>query len=219
MNEQNKAKTAVVSRSNNWSSARTKKMVYTAMLAAVAGVLMTLEFNIPMMPPFYKIDFSDVPTMIAVFLMGPVSGCAVEVLKLVVKLVTVGTTTAYIGEIANLIGILIFVIPLHLIYKSGKKTFKAAVIAMIAIVPLRTALACGINAFITLPMFAAANGMPLESVIAFVGSVNPAIKSLGTFIIFATIPFNILKISLNCIVGYFLYSRLRKFDAVTRDLD
>lgn len=207
------------SKNGAWSNARTKKMVYTAMLAAVAGVLMTFEFNVPMMPPFYKIDFSDVPTMIAVFLMGPVSGCAVEFLKLVVKLVTVGTSTAYIGELANLIGILIFVLPLHFIYKSGKKTFKAAVIAMIVIVPLRTALSCFINAFITLPMFAAANGMPLEAVIGFVGSVNPAIKNLTTFIIYATIPFNLLKNGLNCIVGYFIYSRLRKVDAITRGLE
>lgn len=33
------------------------------MLAAVAGALMSLEFSVPMMPPFYKIDFSDVPSI------------------------------------------------------------------------------------------------------------------------------------------------------------
>ena len=46
----------------NWSL---KKLIYTALLAAVAGVLMTLEFPIPMMPPFYKVDFSSVPAIIA----------------------------------------------------------------------------------------------------------------------------------------------------------
>ena len=61
-----------------------QKLIYTAMLAAVAGVLMSLEFSVPMMPPFYKVDFSDVPSVIAVFLMGPdvykrpVSGSAAE---------------------------------------------------------------------------------------------------------------------------------------------
>ena len=63
-------------------------MIYTAMLAAVAGVLMSLEFSVPMMPPFYKVDFSDVPSVIAVFLMGPVSGICVEVIKLLIKLIT-----------------------------------------------------------------------------------------------------------------------------------
>ena len=71
------------------------------MLAAVAGVLMSLEFSVPMMPPFYKVDFSDVPSVIAVFLMGPVSGICVEVIKLLIKLITVGTNTMYVGELAN----------------------------------------------------------------------------------------------------------------------
>ena len=43
-----------------------KKMVTTAMLAAVAGVLMSLEFSVPLMPVFYKIDFSDVPVALSV---------------------------------------------------------------------------------------------------------------------------------------------------------
>ena len=45
-----------------WS---TQKMIYTAMLAALAGALMSLEISVPMMPPFYKLDFSDVPSIIA----------------------------------------------------------------------------------------------------------------------------------------------------------
>ena len=72
-----------------------QKLIYTAMLAAVAGVLMSLEFSVPMMPPFYKVDFSDVPSVIAVFLTGPVSGICVEVIKLLIKLITVGTNTMY----------------------------------------------------------------------------------------------------------------------------
>ena len=82
-----------------------QKLIYTAMLAAVAGVLMSLEFSVPMMPPFYKVDFSDVPSVIAVFLMGPVSGICVEVIKLLIKLITVGTNTMYVGELANLVAL------------------------------------------------------------------------------------------------------------------
>ena len=53
---------------------RTKNKTYyfiiTAMLSAVAGILMSLEFPIPLMPPFYKVDFSDVPSVIATFSAG-----------------------------------------------------------------------------------------------------------------------------------------------------
>ena len=48
----------------------TQTLITTAMLAALAGVLMSLEIAIPMMPPFYKVDFSDVPSLVALFLMG-----------------------------------------------------------------------------------------------------------------------------------------------------
>ena len=63
-----------------------KKLVTTAMLAAVAGVLMSLEFSIPFMPVFYKVDFSDVPTVIALFSMGPASAMCVEIIKILIKL-------------------------------------------------------------------------------------------------------------------------------------
>lgn len=94
-----------------------QKLIYTGMLAALAGVLMSLEFSVPLMPPFYKVDFSDVPSILAVFLMGPVSGICVEVIKILIKLITVGTNTMYVGEFSNLIGIILFVGPLWLVYK------------------------------------------------------------------------------------------------------
>lgn len=111
------------------------------MLAAVAGALMSLEFSVPMMPPFYKIDFSDVPSIIALFLMGPASAAWV----------------------------------------------------MAVSVPIRTLFACFCNAFITLPLYAAAMRLPLNQVITMVAAVNPAISDLPTFIFMATIPFNLLN--------------------------
>ena len=147
----------------------------------IYGVLMSLEFSVPMMPPFYKVDFSDVPSVIAVFLMGPVSGICVEVIKLLIKLITVGTNTMYVGELANLIAAFLFVWPLWFLYQKLGANRKAAVEAL----------------------------LPLDEVIRMVASVNPAIKDLNGFIILATIPFNVLKVGLNYIVGQLLFVRLR----------
>ncbi|MEI3220077.1 MAG: ECF transporter S component [Lachnoclostridium sp.] len=186
-----------------------QKLVVTAMLAAVAGVLMSLEISVPVIPPFYKVDFSDVPSIIAVFLLGPVSGMCVELIKILIKLLTVGTNTMYVGEFANLIGIVLFIVPLWFVYKrvgEGKKGIK---IALAASVPIRIAFSCFVNAFITLPLYAAAMGMTMDQVVQTVGAVNPAIKNLPGFIIMATIPFNLLKNTLNCVVGYLLYERLK----------
>ena len=181
-----------------------QKLIYTAMLAAVAGVLMSLEFSVPMMPPFYKVDFSDVP-----FLMGPVSGICVEVIKLLIKLITVGTNTMYVGELANLIAAFLFVWPLWFLYQKLGANRKAAVEALLLSIVIRTACACFINANITLPLYAKAMSLPLDEVIRMVASVNPAIKDLNGFIILATIPFNVLKVGLNYIVGQLLFVRLR----------
>ena len=186
-----------------------QKLIYTAMLAAVAGVLMSLEFSVPMMPPCYKVDFSDVPSVIAVFLMGPVSGICVEVIKLLIKLITVGTNTMYVGELANLIAAFLFVWPLWFLYQKLGANRKAAVEALLLSIVIRTACACFINANITLPLYAKAMSLPLDEVIRMVASVNPAIKDLNGFIILATIPFNVLKVGLNYIVGQLLFVRLR----------
>ena len=186
-----------------------QKLIYTAMLAAVAGVLMSLEFSVPMMPPFYKVDFSDVPSVIAVFLMGPVSGICVEVIKLLIKLITVGTNTMYVGELANLIAAFLFVWPLWFLYQKLGANRKAAVEALLLSIVIRTACACFIKENITLPLYAKAMSLPLDEVIRMVASVNPAIKDLNGFIILATIPFNVLKVGLNYIVGQLLFVRLR----------
>ena len=186
-----------------------QKLIYTAMLAAVAGVLMSLEFSVPMMPPFYKVDFSDVPSVIAVFLMGPVSGICVEVIKLLIKLITVGTNTMYVGELANLIAAFLFVWPLWFLYQKLGANRKAAVEALLLSIVIRTTCTCFINANITLPLYAKAMSLPLDEVIRMVASVNPAIKDLNGFIILATIPFNVLKVGLNYIVGQLLFVRLR----------
>ena len=161
-----------------------------------------------MMPPFYKIDFSDVPSIIALFLLGPASAAWVEIIKIIIKLITVGTNSMYVGEFANLIGVVLFVIPMWAVYKKGGKTRRAAIASLAVSVPIRTLFACFCNAFITLPLYAAAMGLPLNQVITMVAAVNPAISDLTTFIFMATIPFNLIKLGLNCFVGYLLYTRL-----------
>lgn len=185
-----------------------QKLIYTGMLAAMAGALMSLEFSVPMMPPFYKVDFSDVPSIMALFLFGPASAAWVEIIKILIKLITVGTNSMYVGELSNLIGVALFVIPLWIVYNKMGKNRRAAITGLSVSIAVRTAFACFCNAFITLPLYAKAMGVSLDSVVTMVASVNPAITSLTTFIVMATIPFNILKLGLNYFVGYLLFNRL-----------
>lgn len=188
-----------------------QEMITTGMLAAVAGVLMSFEFSVPMMPPFYKVDFSDVPSIIALFTMGASAAVCVEVIKLVIKVIMVGTNSMYVGEVANILGIFLFVLPVWVIYKKGGRTAKAAIVALIASLPIRITFSCFLNACITLPLYAKAMGLSLTDVVRSVAAVNPMIQDLPTFLVMATIPFNLLKITLNYIAGYTLFERLKAF--------
>mgnify|MGYP002516426831 FL=1 len=196
----------------------TQTLITTAMLAALAGVLMSLEIAIPMMPPFYKVDFSDVPSLVALFLMGPVSAVCVEVIKVLIKLVTIGTSSMFVGDLANIISIVMYVLPVWLIYKKMGKTRKAGITALVVSVPLRVAFACFVNACITLPLYAKAMEMPLDGVIQIVAAVNPAIHDLTSFVVLATIPFNVLKIGLNYVAGFLLYENLCKISFVRQEI-
>ena len=187
----------------------TRTLVLTGMLAAVAGVLMSFEFSVPMMPPFYKVDLSDLPSVIALFSLGPWPAACVEVVKLLIKLVTVGTNTMYVGELANLLGIALFVVPTWLIYKKLGKTRKAAIAALAIDLPIRIAFSCFLNACITLPLYAKAMGLSLNEVVMTVGAVNPLITNLPLFIILATIPFTLIKVALNYFLGYLLYDKMK----------
>ena len=185
-----------------------KKLVTTAMLAAVAGVLMSLEFSIPMMPVFYKIDFSDVPTVFALFSMGPASALCVEIIKILIKLITVGTNSNYVGEFSNLIGAFMFIVPIWLISRKTSNSKKGMATALAASGVIRIAWACFCNACITLPMYAASMGISIDDVVRAVSAANPAIQNLPTFIILATIPFNFIKIALNYGIATVLYYRV-----------
>lgn len=196
-----------------------KKLVTTAMLAAVAGVLMSLEFSIPFMPVFYKVDFSDVPTVIALFSMGPASAMCVEIIKILIKLITVGTNSNYVGEFSNLIGAFMFILPIWLISKKTENSKKGMFTALAVSGVIRIAWACFCNAFITLPMYAASMGISIDDVVRAVSSANPAIQNLNTFIILATIPFNFIKIGLNYVIATAIFYRVAAAVPALRSAD
>ena len=103
---------------NVMERSRTRTLTQIAMLGAVAGVLMNFEFPIPFLAPsFYQLDFSEIPVLIGSFAMGPLAGVVIELVKILVHLVTKGTMTAGVGDVANFILGCAFMIPAGLIYR------------------------------------------------------------------------------------------------------
>ncbi len=93
----------------------TRKIVMTALLGSLATVLMLLDFSVPFMPAFIKMDLSELPALIASFSIGPVSGIAVCLIKNLINLTR--TSTAGIGELSNFLLGVMFVAPAGLSHR------------------------------------------------------------------------------------------------------
>lgn len=184
-----------------------KALVKIGMLAAVAMILMLYEIPLPFAPSFYEIDFSEVPVMVGCFAMGPLAGAVIELVKILLNFVFTGTNTAGVGELANFIIGCSLCVPAGLIYRRNR-TRKNALIGMVTGTVLMTVLGCVINAFVLLPTYATAFGMPIDQLIGMGTSVNPNITSLSTFVMFAVAPFNLLKGVLVSLIVFLIYKKI-----------
>lgn len=180
---------------------------YTAIFSAMAGFLMFLEIPLFFAPGFYKIDLSEIPILICTFYLGPVAGVVSELLKIVVKLVFKGTTTAFVGDFANFVVGCSFVLPASIIYHA-KRGKKSALVGMIVGTLIMTVFGSLFNAVYLLPTFAELYGMPLDAIIAMGTKVNSAINSVSTLVLFAVVPFNLLKGVIVTLLTMLLYKRI-----------
>ncbi|MED9883073.1 MAG: ECF transporter S component [Blautia sp.] len=196
---------------NVMERSRTRTLTQIAMLGAVAGVLMNFEFPIPFLAPsFYQLDFSEIPVLIGSFAMGPLAGVVIELVKILVHLVTKGTMTAGVGDVANFILGCAFVVPAGLIYRFHHiKSRKHAVEGMVVGTVLTSIAACLLNAFVLLPAYGKAFGMPIEAFIEMGTAVNPSVNSLLGFVAMIIVPFNLFKYTLTSMIVFFIYKRIR----------
>lgn len=170
----------------------TREITTIGMLGAVATVLMLFEIPLPFAPSFYEIDLSEVPVLIGTFAMGPLAGTFVELVKIILNFVINGTMTAGVGELANFCLGCAFCVPSGMIYRR-KKTKKRAVIGLVTGTAVMTFLGCFINAYLMLPAYAKAFSLPFDTIVAMGSEVNSSITNLFTFVMFAVVPFNLLK--------------------------
>lgn len=201
----------VLKNGNVIARSRTRTITQIAMLGAVAGILMNLEFPLPFLAPsFYQLDFSEVPVLIASFAMGPLAGALTELVKVLIHLVTKGTTTAFVGDFANFIMGCAFVVPAGVLYRfHSVKSRSHAVLGMAVGTVLTTVTACFMNAFILLPMYGKAFGMPVEAFIEMGTAVHSSVNSLLGFVALIIVPFNLFKYILVSIIVFFVYKRIR----------
>lgn len=195
-----------------FSSDKTKinKLVIMAMFSAVAAVLMYVEFPITFIAPaFYEMDLSEVPVMIGSFMLGPCAGVIMEAVKVLLKLVLKGTSTAFVGDFANFILGCALVVPASVVYHT-KKTKKRAIIGLVTGGIVLIVSGVFFNALYLLPKYSQLYGMPVETFINMGAAINPAISNIYTFVILAVAPFNLIKATVAGVITMLLYKYLSR---------
>lgn len=95
----------------------TRVLALGGMLSALSTVLMFFSFNVPLMPSFIKMDFSELPALIGAYALGPLGGVAICLVKNLVNLLF--TTTGGVGELSNFLIGACFTLPAGLIFKKS----------------------------------------------------------------------------------------------------
>lgn len=178
-------------------------MTMMAMLSAVAFVLMFLEFNVPFMPSFIKMDLSELPALIGAFAMGPASGVIICLIKNLLHLLM--STTGGVGELSNFILGALFVIPAGLMYKK-KKGRKSALIGSLIGAVVMAVVSVFSNYFIVYPVYTAF--MPMDTIISMYQAILPSADTLLKCLVIFNMPFTFVKGLINVIITFLIYKHI-----------
>lgn len=177
----------------------------TAILSAIAYILMLFEMPLPFAPVFLKMDFSDIPALIGSFAMGPLAGVLIELVKNLLKVMTI-TRTFGVGELGNFLVGASFVFTAGIIYRT-KKDKKTALIGCLIATLVMTSVAMGFNNFVLIPAFSKV--MPIDSIIAMGSAVTDKIHDIPTLVLYGITPFNLFKGVVISAVAMLLYNGVK----------
>ena len=164
-------------------------LTVTAMLSAVAYVLMFIDFPIPfLIPSFIQMDISELPALVGAFAFGPVCGVLICLVKNLLHLFI--TSTGGVGELCNFLLGATFVLAAGLIYKH-KKSKKNALIGALVGAVLMGIISVPLNYFLTYPIYY--NFMSKEAILEAYRAIIPSMKNILQCLICFNMPFTIAK--------------------------
>lgn len=187
-----------------------RRVTIIAVCSAIAAVLHMLDFPLLFLAPeFYKLDFSELPVMLCGFYLGPSAAVACEAVKILLKLLMKGTSTAFVGDFANFAVGCSLVLPAAIIYHI-KKTRGSAIWGLLTGTAILAAFGSAFNAIYLLPKFSQLFGLPLETIVAMGSKINGGINSVSTFVLLAVVPLNLIKGLSVSLLTLLLYKRIAR---------
>lgn len=185
----------------------TATMIKVSLLGAISFVLMAMDFAVPIFPSFLKFDIGDIPSLVGGFALGPVAAVMIQLIKNVLKIAIIGSSTGGIGELSNFVIGSSFAGVASLIYQHHK-SIKSAIASCLCGTLTMSALGVFSNYFVMLPLYAKLFKMPMEKIVAMGSKINPAIDSTLTLVLYSILPFNILKGMIISILTMLIYKKL-----------
>lgn len=185
---------------NKFHYSRTRYIAFTAIFAALSTALMFLSFGVPFMPSFLKLDFSEVPALIASFSLGPVSGIIVCLVKNLINMTA--STTGCIGEISNFLLGCLFVVPAGLIYKYKRNRLGALIGSLVGAVVMGLGSLLT-NYYIVYPIYY--NFMPYDVILQMYQAIYPKVYDLWDCLFVFNLPFTVMKGLMCAVVTFVIY--------------
>lgn len=183
---------------------KTIKITQMAIFTAIATTLSLIEFPIPFLPNFYKLNLSDAVILIGGFSLGTVQGLVIILLRMVLNFLIKGTSTFFIGDFANCIISIFFVLPSFLIYEK-KRTLKGAKLGLLVSIFSLLFFSTVLNYFLLIPLYSLVLGIPVKNLLLIFH-----MRDLFEFTLFFVLPFNFLK-GVSCsLLALMTYKRLSK---------
>ena len=187
-----------------------RRICIIAICGAIAAVLHMLDFPLLFLAPeFYKLDFSELPVMLCGFFLGPSSAVFCEVIKILLKLLLKGTSTAYVGDFANFVVGCSLVLPAVIIYHTKKSRTSALIGCAVGTVVL-TVIGSLFNAVYLLPKFSQLYNIPMDAIIAMGTTINGGITNITSFVTIAVAPLNLVKGTMISVLTVLLYKKVAR---------
>ena len=190
---------------------KTHHLAVAAMLSAVAAVLQFVEFSIPVMPSFIKLDISDLPALLGTFSLGPVYGVAIQLVKNLLHLPF--GSSAGVGELSNFILGAVFVFVAGVIYTRNKSR-KSALVGSVVGAAAMALVSVVTNYFIVYPAYVVLYHLPLDAIVGMyeeiLGGVShvPTQNALFNCLLVFNVPFTLVKGLLDTALCFLIYKPL-----------
>ncbi len=182
-----------------------KAITITAIMGALGTALMMIEFSIPIMPSFIKLDFSELPALITAFAYGPLWGILVCLIKNLIHMFF--SSTMFVGELSNFILGAIFVSTAGIIYKKFKNK-KGALLSCIIASLTMAIVSVFTNYLIIYPMYYEILNFPEPVILGMYQAILPFVSNMLQAILIFNLPFNFVKMMLVSLICFAIYKRI-----------